>query len=319
MAGRIVFPLLAAALLAGCTKDTDGGDGALKRIELTAVFSPGLEAESETLNNPASKAPVDEQTALTVGFARADQSTPGGAFGAYGDMSNGVRTKGSGAQKFAFSAGQDPYYLPNGRQTKMVAWAPATHINSEGTVNWTLNGQQDVITAPVQTGSATSPMGTFAFEHRLAQIQFWLYTDKAVTQALWGNITNIIVLDRCSKCSFTPSTADATGAVTFDTASTSSFYAKFPSGYTPVPAPLTAAQFGEGMMIMPQETAVELKIAIITSIGGSRTVTIPARTYPRSTVTKIKLKFTFSEIQFEDTTTIKSWEDAYTATGDVTI
>lgn len=296
---KYLFVSLSAALSllsASCSKDPAAEPAPGERVQIVpAVWvAPGVEAET--------KSPADGSTSLTLQFLRADESAAG-TYGAYAATAlPAARTAGSGAQALAFSTVQ--YYATTGLKTKLVGWHPAGTLGG-GVVTWNFNGTQDIMTAPKQEGSALSAMPAFTFSHRLSQLQFFPYYDKADAASVWGKVTAVKVTGQRAACTFTPASAESTGAVAFS-GSTTTFTVAGASATAPGVGKGAATRFGEPMMIEPQTASTYvLTVTVTTEKGGDMVMTVPARSYPEGVSTKVWLKL--SAFGFMAEATIADW------------
>ena len=216
---RALLLLGGAVLSVACSKDPAGEPSLREQIVLKAAL-PSLTTAPAASQGAAgaTKAVADATAPMTFYFARADE-TASGTWGAYASGAlSAVRTAGSGAQALTFSATQ--YYLNSGLKTRLMGWYPggATSAGdpagagywdaSAGTVSWTIDGSQDILTAPACSGSMTSAMPAFVFKHRLAQLQFYLYAEDEKAAVRWGKLLSAVVTAQRNRASFT--LADAT-------------------------------------------------------------------------------------------------------------
>lgn len=311
---RALVLLGGAVLSVACSKDPSGESCLSEQIvPKAALTAPAVSSAA----SGATKAVADAAATMTFYFARADQ-TASGTWGAYASGAlSAVRAGGSGAQALTFSAPQ--YYLTNGLQTRLAGWYPGGAESAgnpagywdaaAGTVSWTIDGSQDILTAPVRSGSKTSAMPAFVFGHRLAQLQFYLYAEDEKAAERWGKLVSATVEGQRSTASFTLADATDTDApVVFSGEPSASFRVQ---ELTELTAPLSkenAAAAGLPVMIEPQADPVQLSLTVETLLRGSRTVVFPARSYPAGSVVKVYLKLTMQEIVVEPELSINAWE-----------
>ena len=299
--------LSAALLLAGCSKEPAGGtEGERTAITVSATLPVGA-AEAST------KAVADGSTALTLSFARADE-TSAGSYGAYGAEFTGTRAAGTGSRSLTFDPPQ--FYSLKRLNTRIIGWYPggATEAGSgvgyydasASTVGWTIDGQQDILSASAQEGSSISAMPGFVFNHRLAQIQCWPYAENAATAAQWGPVKSITLLDQPEQYTMTLPQDGGTDAVFSATGNADFTVRNLPSGNLST----TAARQGDPVMIAPTTENTTLSLIIGMTDGSFFNVTIPERTYPAGSVTALKLKFTPKRVQVEPAITISDWATA---------
>ena len=298
--------LSALLLLAGCSEESvDRLEEGRAKIAVNALVPCESPAEAAT------KAVVDGSQPLTLSFVRADEPSAGGIYGSYGAEFTGKRAARAGIAALDFDPVQ--YYQEEGLKTKITGWYPGGaaaagsgegfYDISAGTVSWTIDGDQDILTAYVQEGSSTAQMSHFVFTHRLSQIQFWLYAENSRVAALWGAVQSITVLDQPAQCTLDlPDPATAATAASFTATGSADFTVRnLPAGDLPT----TAARVGDPVMIAPR-TNYALQASIVMANGKTVSVAVPARTYGMGEVTAIKLRFISTEVQVE-TLTISDW------------
>ncbi|MBP3527209.1 MAG: fimbrillin family protein, partial [Alistipes sp.] len=284
--------------LAGCSKESvDRLEEGRAKIAVNALFPCESSAEATT------KAVVDGSQPLTLSFVRADELSAG-IYGSYGAEFTGRRAAGADFAPLDFTPVQ--YYQEDGLKTKITGWYPGGaaaagsgegfYDVSAGTVSWTIDGDQDILTAYVQEGSSTAQMSHFVFTHRLSQIQFWLYAENSRVAALWGAVQSITVLDQPAQCTLDlPDPATAATAASFTATGSADFTVRnLPAGNLPT----TAALFGDPVMIAPR-TNTALQASIVMANGKTISVTVPARTYEMGKVTAIKLRFIGTTVEVE--------------------
>ena len=288
--------LFGAALLlalAGCSKEGGGerAAGGRKQIVPQAVFSGGGVAGAESANSKAgTKTPADGSQALTLYFLRADENVSPG-YGSYGTSPFGAtRATGAAAQPLTFSPAQ--YYQLNGKKTKMVGWYPQANSVSGGVVSWTIDGSQDVMTAPVQEGSAVSVLPAFTFGHALAQIRFLPYAESSEASLQWGRITSITVSKQRTACTFTPATDEATGRVVFSGGATATLTVKNLAAAMLGVGTAGATQFGDPVMMEPHPEDYYVRVTVTSERMGEVSTLAPLRSYPQGSVTRLRLRFT---------------------------
>lgn len=281
--------LLAALLLAACTQEEmaelPGSGTDTERVEITpsATVAGSVEVSG--------RAPIDETAANTFYFKRADETTSG-TYGAYASTDfTATRTAGAGAQGLTFAPLQ--YYPANGLKSKIIGYYPAATATNTTQVQWTLNGTQDVMTAPRQEGNkANKTITAFTFTHRLAQLRFYPYATAQDVSNQWGRIAKIEVLAQPSGISYLMAN-DAMGNITATSGTAVFTVAGISNAAMPVAANAAAAttQVGASTMVLPQADAnYELQIKITTENKGEVTVTRKGA-LAAATPYKINLRF----------------------------
>ena len=290
--------LLGAALsLAGCSKDpAELSVGPGPEIAASASLPAGLEAEFST------KAPVDGSAQTTLYFVRSDESSSG-TWGGYGTtVLNASRAAGTGSRTLTFSSKQ--YYLTSGLKTRLVGWYPSAASYVNGVVNWTIDGTQDILLAPVQEGSKTAAMPAFTFSHKLTQLQFYCYAENQAAVNQWGRITAIRVVGQRRNCAY----AIATNAFAFS-GSTVSLAVPGLSASTPPVGEASARGYGQPMMIEPKTAATQLYLEIDTEKQGTQAAVIASRSYPAGQSVEIHIRIAEHIISIDpDGCEIVPWE-----------
>lgn len=160
----------------------------------------------------ASKVVIENGAALTAFFARADQNT-GGVYGAFStSLVPGVIAAGSGQRPITLTPTQS--YIDDVRKTKFIGFYPEPTTTTATSVSWTLDGTQDVMTSVAVEGNMTDKLGAFAFKHKMAQVQLWIYAETQVAVDYWGAISGIQLQGTMSKCTYNYADG-ATGNVVF--------------------------------------------------------------------------------------------------------
>ena len=299
--------LSAAFLLAGCSKEqAEDIEGNRTKISVNAFFPGESSAKAST------KAVVDGTQALTLNFVRANESSDG-IYGAYGAEFTGTRAAGTGSTALTFIPVQ--YYPKGGLKTKIAGWHPggATKAGSgegyydaaAGTVNWTIDGTQDIIAASAQEGSVVAAMPGFTFTHQLAQIQVWPYAESEAVATQWGPVKSITLSAQPDQCTLTLPQGGGTDAAFSAEGSADFTVRNIPSGNLST----TAFIHGDPVMIAPGTSATTLNLTVVTTSGIVMDVTVPERAYPAGSVTAIKLRFTSLAVQVEPTVTLSEWAD----------
>lgn len=314
--------LSVALLLAGCSKDTaEGPDGGLTEI----IPHAGLPA-SVSASGAISRAAADPAQAMELWFVRSDERSAG-VWGEYGTAPlKATRAGGSGEQALAFDLPQ--YYLTNGLKTRMTGWypgggaeagGPAGYYDAvAGTVNWTIDGRQDILFAAPRQGSKTSAMPAFEFRHALTQLQFHVYAENNRALDLWGKILGVAVCGQRAAATFTPADAmDDDLKVTFTEDASAKFAA---ANFTEMTAPVgtkdDAAAVGDPVMIEPQEASCRLTVEVTTEKRGIQPVVVSGRTYLAGQSVKICIRLAEHAVAIDpEGCEIVPW-DNMTQTGD---
>ena len=315
--------LSAAFLLAGCSKEQMPESGKGDRVEI--IPHAGLPA-SVAASGAISRAAADPAQQMDFWFVRSDESNTG-VWGDYGTAPlKATRAGGNGEQALAFDLTQ--YYLTNGLKTRMTGWypgggaeagGPAGHYAAAaGTVNWTIDGRQDILLAASRQGSKTSAMPAFEFRHALAQLRFHVYAENDIALEQWGKILGVAVCGQRVAATFTP--ADATDddlKLTFTGDASAKFAA---ANFTELTAPAgtkdDAAAAGDPVMIEPQEASCRLTVEITTEKRGIQSAVVSGRAYLAGQSVKICIRLAEQFVAIDpEGCEIVPWDNV-TQTGD---
>lgn len=187
---KILFTVLAAAALVGCTKENSGVTYADNEILASATT---LSVDAIT------KAPVD---GYGNGFlARVPISQTDGDYATeYGTAAFMKFTDATNAVGFVSSDGSTSaakFYPANG-SVYLCGLFPATTWTMNGTkASFTFNGSQDVMAAPQVTSTKADAPDSYkilAFKHLLTQITVKFNAETEEDAKAWGNITGLELL-----------------------------------------------------------------------------------------------------------------------------
>lgn len=320
-----VVTLMVAVSLVGCAKEDPNPNNpdCMTIAPLASLGTSGVEAGSAHSSSAQTKAPVSGSDALNLYVARADQ-TSASAYGSYTTTAiTAARTAGAGNQTLTLAPVQ--YYRADGLKTKLTGWYPGGgtavgDITGKGyydgvnrTVNWTINGQQDVMTASKQEGDRTSGMPAMTFDHRLTQLQFYPYAETQAIVDAWGKITGIEVLNQQNTVVYNLTNDDASGAVSFSGGATNSFSAGIAAGGASLSLSTTAnkvtdaKQMGNPVMIVPQSAASHtLTLRIILADNTYKNVTLISK-FEAGIPYRIYLRFVDLEMSITPEVAITDW------------
>ena len=273
---KSAFLWLLLPLLAGCKDSTDTPVPVeSSKISLLGTIGSTVNTRGDGVIDP--NASGFESQTLLLSFARINQDAATGVYPAYGStMLYATRTAGTGVTNITFDAASQQYYTPAGTNSssKLVGWYPRADV-TDGAVSFTIDGSTDVMLSNEVEGSMASQFNTdakkFTFNHLLTQLQFKVYAIDAAAQTAWGTITSIKLKNQYTACSVT-----LPGTVSFPTTGTASDLNV--SGVSlPVALGLTSANAtGAGyFMIAPVAATGSATLEIVTSAGGTKTITIP--------------------------------------------
>lgn len=178
--------LMATMILSSCSKNEDsvGGDSTANEIKLNAGIGLSTRA-GEGVISP------DYENDLKVAFARLDQNAT-----AWTALNlKAVRIGGSGQTPIAFDATQSYDVLTPTNTMTLIGYYPRpenTPATPSGitpfTVDYTIDGNTDIMATIPVSGSKNTPIPNCTFEHHLAQLQFRC-VGSSEARTKWQNIS----------------------------------------------------------------------------------------------------------------------------------
>ena len=201
--------LLFVLLFASCSRPVpDSGKDVpiLPSVGLKRSFSVSTDVDI------VSKAAINAGDPMPLYFFRVDESAVGAA-----DFYDEIFNQGD-ADNLVFAEVPDylasidltpihfnplQVYLEDGRSTLMAGWHPYAewYLDSRyGLIlEWAIDGSQDIMIANTQEGDAENrDIMEFTFDHRLAQIQFYIKSESPVASTYWGNLANIEMVEEAN-------------------------------------------------------------------------------------------------------------------------
>ncbi|MDL2291692.1 fimbrillin family protein [Bacteroides sp. OttesenSCG-928-F21] len=299
---RVMFGVLAAGLLAGCSSENEElPDADLNEIRFTSNISASVD---ETRG--AGVINKDYNQTLAFSMARIDQSIADGTYPADYSAStalNATRTGGAGYQNVTLAIKQ--YYLTHTDyyKTKFVAWYPQEELVG-GAATFSIDGSTDIMLSDEVEGwkidgnKFSDPDKGFTLRHKLTQIQLSAYFTDIAAEASWGKMLSVSIKEQYPTCRIKlPAT------VTFEgTPANLPLVSKKVSDNTPIVYPLTlslqeAAQTECGYAMIPSVGASgKITLIVNTEKGGIKEIDLNAQGYGESMAYKVSLKFTAAEI-----------------------
>lgn len=181
---KAIHRLMIAAgllLLAGCSE----GDAPAPEVVRNVRLGSSIGTSSRAVIGSGYEKDLD------IRFARGDESAEvPGSYGAW-SQPDAVRQGGSGETPIRFSPVQ---LYPAEGNLRLHGYYPRTGSPVAGTdsVLFTIDGETDVMSTGMLSGSNAAPLESCTFRHLLSQLQFVCYSDKASD---WGEIVRIEVMD----------------------------------------------------------------------------------------------------------------------------
>lgn len=166
-------------LLAGCSE----GDTPQPVVVRSVRLDSSIGASSRAVIGSGYEKDLD------IRFARGDESEERpGSYGMWGHL-DAVRQGGLGETPIRFSRVQ---LYPSEGRLRLHGYYPSTGSPVAGTdsVLFVIDGETDIMSTGLLSGSNASPVESCTFSHLLSQLQFVCYTDKP---ADWGEIVRIEV------------------------------------------------------------------------------------------------------------------------------
>lgn len=222
--GKSLLCGLCTLLLWSCSTDDNAShtDPIPAEIIISTGFgsASGVPTRGAGIVNPSDIS--DRGRVLPVSVARIDQTTVGGDFFPYDDITpvSGYLSPFDESVQLRFTDGE--YYLPLNIGTALVGWHPTVgdgvvfSVNtSEATVEFAIDGDSDILLSDVLLGSANSPFDqdgtTMNFYHLLTQLRVKVYGVDAGVEEEWGGVTVIEVMDTPTGCTVTLPDLNASG------------------------------------------------------------------------------------------------------------
>jgi len=305
---KSAFLLLLLPLLAGCKDSTDTPSPVESaKISLLGSVSSTVQSRGAGVIDPSASGFAT--TALSLNFARIDQDASTGVYPSYGSTAlNATRAAGTGSTTITFDAGSEQYYSAGttNNASKLVGWYPRAAVAS-GVVDFTFDGSTDVMLSNEVAGSSSALFSettqAFTFNHLLTQLQFKVYAIDDAAQTSWGTITSVKVKSQYTACSLTlPAT------VSFPTTGTASDL-----NVSGVTLPLTmgvesanAVSAGYSM-IAPVAASGSVTLEIVTSAGGTKTVTIPVPSTGFLASNAYVITLSFSNLSVSGAASVGTW------------
>jgi hypothetical protein len=300
--------LLLLPLLAGCKDSTDTPSPVESaKISLLGSVSSTLQTRGDGVIDPTASGFAT--TALSLNFARIDQDVSTGMYPSYGSTAlNATRVAGTGSTAINFDAGSEQYYTARAtnNESKLVGWYPRTAVAS-GVVDFTFDGSTDLMLSNEVAGSSSALFSAvaqaFTFNHLLTQLQFKVYATDDAAKTSWGTITSVKVKSQYTACSLTlPAT------VSFPTTGTASDLSV--SGVTlPLAMGVESANAVSAgySMIAPVAAAGSVTLEIVTSAGGTKTVTIPVPSTGFLASNAYVITLSFSNLSVSGAASVGEW------------
>lgn len=287
-----------------------------------SMGEPGISASTRGVLDGSSTA------AVNVSFARRDQQTDG-TYPSYATVTSSLNAAraavaGSTAGAITFASGSEQYYLvrETNNSTALIGWYPqvgsgSSYANGVVTFSGLSNGVTDIMLTKEQSGNKTTAVGSFTFEHVLAQIQVKAKAVDASASANWGKITGITLTGVKGSCTVTLPTATTVTSTAltpdFGSATTTNIALKTIGSDTQTSLstaiPTTAGSTGSAFCygLFPPTGGNTLTLDVTTEKGGTRSVTatLSSGTVVKGNIYTVTLEFKSTDIT--PTATISSW------------
>ena len=304
---KSAFLLLLLPLLAGCKDSTDTPSPVESaKISLLGSVSSTVQSRGAGVIDPSASGFAT--TALSLNFARIDQDASTGVYPSYGSTAlNATRAAGTGSTTITFDAGSEQYYSAGttNNASKLVGWYPRAAVAS-GVVDFTFDGSTDVMLSNEVAGSSSALFSettqAFTFNHLLTQLQFKVYAIDDAAQTSWGTITSVKVKSQYTACSVT-----LPAIVSFPTTGTASDLSVL-SGATLAMGVESANAVSVGYsMIAPVAASGSVTLEIVTSAGGTKTVTIPVPSTGFLASNAYVITLSFSNLDVTGAASVGEW------------
>lgn len=195
---NLVFSMLAMAAMVSCTSESDPIDEVDNGQPVEIKMSAGLVQTKAAIESNGSNQPTSD---LNIFFIRAED----GATANWANLSSSITAKITKEQNNITDINPVQYYNTDAAlSTYLIGYYPLATIAADQ-LEWTINGTQDIIIAPVQSATKIKKDAlAFAFAHKLTQLQFKVGAAKGFSGA--GNLEHIKIKGAKTKAVFTPST-----------------------------------------------------------------------------------------------------------------
>lgn len=273
---KILFPVLALALVVGCSKNDAGNstnDGPVEIKIAGSVVSP--------------KSIVNPGVAFTANYIVSATAQT------YGSVAIGADVA---ATTGAITFNPLQYYPQDNTPVYLIGYAPVAAV-TDGVVSYTLTGDEDIMVTQELSGTKTTQIADkFLFDHLLSQIQFKIGAEAGFTGA--GDITSVTVKD--VKTDATLTLNGATPALTFDAT-----VANLPTvGITSAAIPAGASVGAGCLLIGSGLTTITCDIVTTLASYSNITVTFANATLPGNAY---EVTFTISRTGITPSADVAAW------------
>lgn len=292
---KILLPVLAAALLAGCAKE---GSNPANNGPVPIRLGSGIGMEV------TSKAPIDpaensEFTASIVGWE--GENAPIAYTGSAKTWQTTITTTASTSAVDVPTWGATQFYNQNEKvNTYMIAWHPiGTLADDATTVSFQNDGTQDAMIAQMVPGNkntTTDPI--LAFKHASAQIIFKVQTENAEVQV--NNLQSITINDVNVITGFDLSNYSAIASTTEQDVNVAIDLNGQKINNT------TAIEAGEGVMIAPDRKDITIDVKADDILYDNQAVTLSSTNIEAGKSYIITLTFKRQGITVD--ATVEAWQ-----------
>lgn len=304
---KILWGCAFALICFACSSDMGDAEEVFPPLDGDAQIVPTSNltyvGDSGEPENTRAGGVIDPNAAISVSLFRADVVYPT-SWSGFSALPASINTSGT----VTFDTPQ--YYLTNGNSSKLVGVYPAvgnggTWSATNGTVTFTIDGYTDIMGTSIVEASKSTTQPALTFNHLLSQIEFTILGEDATAISLWGTVNSISVSGRPNSCVVQLPMPDKTGAATATFDGSATLTARSKSGGAISPTTITTAEETFGYCLLAPTSSVQLSLSVVTSVGGTTTVTLPAKVYEAGKAYKVQLKFAKTAIV--PTATISDW------------
>lgn len=200
---KLVFSMLAMAALVSCTSESDPieemkGDGPDK-VEIKMKAAVGITSKAPVTSNTAG---ILDKALTGIQFLKAEDIAANPDWNAIDKVASTADITADNLATGKISLAQKLYYNANETlKSWLIGYFPActdaTYPSSthKGTLQWTIDGSQDILFANEVKGSKADgdQISDITFKHKLLQLQFKFKADDDQAITTWGKVTNIAV------------------------------------------------------------------------------------------------------------------------------
>jgi hypothetical protein len=329
-----MYLAVAALLFVGCSKTEQehpvpSGKLSNVPVKLSGVINEGGTRAPVTGTTPASD--------LELSIFRADATTDKTYATTYTSKLDGTFKPAEQSLPASVEMSPAQYYLVDGtRYTKFIAVYPrvddAQYAPDAGTVDYTIDGETDIMTGTLVEGNKLEPVPAMAFTHKLTQVKVKVKAvgtdaERTALDAAWGKVIGITLTGKAVTAVVTlpnPNSGVTSIAAKTEPAPTALALIKDAAVGNGLSLSDAAADFGYAMFL-PVTTEAPLQLNITTETTGTtpKQVSTSPQTFDEGNIYTITIEFKINptggpDAQVVSVTSTGSMTDWNTTPGPIT-